>query len=59
MINLERKGDVFTMTLDSGENRWNTSFVRELSGILDEVVNSLVPLLSLLPRPAKSFFQTD
>ena len=25
MINLERKGDVFILTLDSGENRWHCS----------------------------------
>ena len=43
MINLEREGDVFTMILDSGENRWNTSFVRELNETLDAVLNSTGP----------------
>ena len=56
MINLERKGDVFTMTLDSGENRWNTSFVREISEILDEVVNSSGPAALVTAYASEKFF---
>ena len=37
MIDLQRQGDVFTMTMNAGENRWNTTFVREISAALDEV----------------------
>jgi len=37
MIKLERDGDVFTLTMDAGENRWNTTFVREIAQALDEV----------------------
>ena len=56
MINLERKGDVFTITLDSGENRWNTSLVRELSEILDEVVNSTGPAALVTASASEKFF---
>lgn len=37
MINLKRDGDIFTLTLDDGENRWNTTFVREIASALDEI----------------------
>ena len=40
MINLEREDDVFILTMDSGENRWNTNFVRAFDATLDEVVGS-------------------
>ena len=56
MINLERKGDVFTMTLDSEENRWNTSFVRELNKILDDVVNSSGPAALVTASANEKFF---
>ncbi|WOF75161.1 enoyl-CoA hydratase/isomerase family protein [Parvibaculaceae bacterium PLY_AMNH_Bact1] len=37
MIELERDADVFILTMDAGENRWNTTFVREIARALDEV----------------------
>ena len=37
MIDLSREGDVFTMTLNAGENRWNTTFVRAIDEVLNEV----------------------
>lgn len=37
MIDLEREGDVFTLTMNDGENRWNTTFVRAVAAALDEV----------------------
>lgn len=37
MIDLQREGEVFVITLNDGENRWNTTFVREFAGALDEV----------------------
>ena len=40
MIELSRDGDVFTLTMDAGENRWNTTFVRALTKVLDEVESS-------------------
>ena len=37
MINLEKKESIYFLTMDAGENRWNTTFVREFSKALDEV----------------------
>jgi Delta3-Delta2-enoyl-CoA isomerase len=37
MIDLERTGDVFILTMNDDENRWNTSFVRAIGAALDEV----------------------
>ncbi|MCP5178667.1 MAG: enoyl-CoA hydratase/isomerase family protein [Pseudomonadales bacterium] len=37
MFQLTRDADVFTLTMDAGENRWNTAFVRGLAAVLDEV----------------------
>ena len=37
MIDLERNEGVFTLTMDAGENRWNTTFVRDVARALDEV----------------------
>ena len=37
MFELTRDDDVFTLTMDAGENRWNTTFVRALTEKLDEV----------------------
>ena len=37
MIDLQREGEVFVLTMDDNENRWNTTFVRAFSKALDEV----------------------
>lgn len=37
MIELTRDGDVFTLTMAAGENRWNTTFVRAFAAVLDDV----------------------
>ncbi|MBT4486692.1 MAG: enoyl-CoA hydratase, partial [Rhodospirillaceae bacterium] len=43
MIKLEREDDVFILTMDAGENRWNTNFVRAFDARLDEVLASAGP----------------
>ena len=43
MIDLERDGDVFTLTMDDGENRWNTTFVRILAEAIEEIEGSEGP----------------
>ena len=40
LIELNREEDVFVLTMDDGENRWNTTFVREFAAALDEVEGS-------------------
>ena len=40
LVKLDKTGTVFTLTMDAGENRWNTALVDELSAALDEVEQS-------------------
>jgi len=37
LIDLKRDGNVFTLLMNEGENRWNTTFVRAFSEVLDEI----------------------
>jgi enoyl-CoA hydratase/carnithine racemase len=37
MIELARNGDIFVLSMNDGENRWNTTFVRAVAAALDEV----------------------
>ena len=39
MIELERQDDVFILTMNDGENRWNTTFVREFDAALDGLLS--------------------
>ena len=57
IIQLERQGDVFTLTMNAGENRWNTTFVRAFAAALDEVEASSDPQHWLRHQQARSFFQ--
>ena len=40
MIDLERRDEVFVLTMTAGENRWNTTFIRAFDAALDEVAAS-------------------
>jgi enoyl-CoA hydratase/carnithine racemase len=40
LVKLDKTGNVFTLTMDAGENRWNTALVDELMAALDEVEQS-------------------
>lgn len=53
MIDLERRGDVFVLTMNDGENRWNTTFTRAFSDAIDEVATSEGPaaLVSVSSHP--------
>ncbi len=37
MIELQKKESIYFLTMDAGENRWNTTFVKEFSKALDEI----------------------
>ena len=55
MIELEKQGNIFTLTMNAGENRWNTTFVREIAKALDEVEASSGPA-ALITRSANEKF---
>ncbi len=56
MIELTREGHVFLLTMDDGENRWNTTFVREFSRALDEVEESSGPAALVTASASEKFF---
>ena len=56
MIDLSREGEVFILTMNDGENRWNTTFVREFSAALDEVEASTGPAALLTLSSSDKFF---
>ena len=56
MIQLERDADVFVLTMDAGENRWNTTFVRALSEAFDEIESSEGPAALVTTSSDPKFF---
>lgn len=56
MINLEREGEVFVLTMDDNENRWNTTFVRAFAKALDEVEASTGPAALVTTSASEKFF---
>lgn len=56
MIDLERNGDVFVLTMNDGENRWNTTFVRAFAKALDEVEASSGPAALVTTSSNEKFF---
>jgi Delta3-Delta2-enoyl-CoA isomerase len=56
MLSLERTGDVFTLTMTAGENRWNTTFVRAIRDVLDEVEASHGPAALVTTSASDKFY---
>jgi enoyl-CoA hydratase/carnithine racemase len=56
LINLEKEGEVFVLTMDDGENRWNTTFVRAFAEVLDEVEASEGPAALVTTSASEKFF---
>jgi len=56
MIDLSKQGDVFILTMNAGENRWNTSFVRAFASCLDEVEASTGPAAIVTTSADEKFF---
>lgn len=56
MIDIQRQGDVFTLTMNAGENRWNTTFVRAFDAALDEVEGSNGPAALVTTSASEKFF---
>ena len=55
-IELERDGELFQLTMNAGENRWNTTFVRAFAEALDEVESSEGPAALLTTSASEKFF---
>ena len=56
MIDLERQDDVFVLTMNAGENRWTTNFVRAFDARLDEVEASEGPAALVTASADAKFF---
>jgi Delta3-Delta2-enoyl-CoA isomerase len=56
MIDLQRDGDLFILTMNDGENRWNTTFVRAYAAALDEVEASSGPAALVTRSSDAKFF---
>jgi enoyl-CoA hydratase/carnithine racemase len=56
LVSLERRDEVFVLTMTAGENRWNTSLVRQLDAALDEVEASEGPAALVTASGDQKFF---
>jgi Delta3-Delta2-enoyl-CoA isomerase len=56
VIDLKRDGNVFTLVMDEGENRWNTRFVRILAEAIAEVEGSEGPAALVTTSANPKFF---
>ena len=43
IVDLKREGDVFILTMQGGENRFNPSFIGDMNRALDEVEKATGP----------------
>ena len=56
MIQIEQHNDIAILTMDAGENRWNTTFVREIAEALDEIENDEGPGALITSSTNPKFF---
>ena len=56
MIKLEKKESTYFLIMDSEENRWNTTFVREITRALDEIENDEGPGALITSSTNPKFF---
>jgi enoyl-CoA hydratase/carnithine racemase len=56
LVELDREGDVFVLTLCAGENRMNTTLVREIAAALEEVGRSSGPAALVTTSRDPKFF---
>ena len=56
MITLEKKDSIYYLTMDAEENRWNTTFVRDIAEALDEIENDEGPGALITSSKNPKFF---
>ena len=56
VIDLRREGDVFVLTMNAGENRFNRPFLNEISAALDEVERSSGPAALVTTGGEEKFY---
>ncbi len=55
-MRIDKHNDVFVLTMNEGENRWNTTFTRAFDKALDEVENSTGPAALVTASDDPKFF---
>ena len=56
MITLKKKDSIYFLTMDAEENRWNTTFVRNIAEVLDEIENDEGPGALITSSTNPKFF---
>tara|TARA_B100001121_G_scaffold297825_1_gene304715 strand:- start:208 stop:930 length:723 start_codon:yes stop_codon:yes gene_type:complete len=56
VITLEKKDSIYYLTMDAEENRWNTTFVRDIAEALDEIENDEGPGALITSSTNPKFF---
>jgi len=56
VIKLEKKESIYFLTMDAEENRWNTTFLREIADALNEVENDKGPGALITSSANPKFF---
>ena len=56
MITLKKKDSIYYLTMDAEENRWNTTFVRDIAEALDEIENDEGPGALITSSKNPKFF---
>jgi enoyl-CoA hydratase/carnithine racemase len=56
VITLEKKDSIYYLTMDAEENRWNTTFVRDITEALDEIENDEGPGALITSSTNPKFF---
>ena len=56
MIKLEKKESIYFLRMDAGENRWNTTFVREIAKALDTIEDDEGPGALITSATDSKFF---
>ena len=56
MIKLEKKESIYFLIMDAGENRWNTTFVREIAKALDTIEDDEGPAALITSATDSKFF---
>jgi len=55
-MKINKHDDVFVLTMDEGENRWNTTFTRAFNAALDEIESSTGPAALVTASADPKFF---
>ena len=56
MIEIEKRESIYLLRMDADENRWNTTFVREIAQALDEIENDEGPGALITSSTNPKFF---